>query len=173
MFKRSKFRKREWKYFISNEGMSELPGAARPRPPARLTTGSWELMGPLCGSYKPLQGPRGPGAPSTSPTEGLVSIASHFRSPAKTFCDPVFWLPIPGWIPCSGGMAMRRSPDLEQRRHVFFGQVLIREWLEAAGDFIVCLWIQLDHFMEISWEAYLLHLVWCLQKGMLDTSNNR
>lgn len=54
---------------------------------------------------------------------------------------------------------MRRSPDLEQKRHVFFGQVLLREWLQAAGDIIFYLWIQLDHFMEISWEAYLLNLM--------------
>jgi hypothetical protein len=68
---------------------------------------------------------------------------------------------------------MRRSPDLEQRRHVFFAQVLIREWLQAAGDIIFYLRIQMDHFMEIIWEAYLLNLMSCLQREMLDANNNR
>lgn len=44
ILKKSKFRKREWKSFISKEGMSKLPGAVRQRPPARLTVGSWELF---------------------------------------------------------------------------------------------------------------------------------
>lgn len=48
---------------------------------------------------------------------------------------------------------MRHGPDLEQKSHVFFGQALIREWLQAAGDIIVHLWIQLDRFVEISWGS--------------------
>lgn len=67
---------------------------------------------------------------------------------------------------------MRQSPDLEQKSHVLFGQVLIREWLQAAGDIIFHPWIQLDSFMETSWEAYLLNRMDCLQKETLGTNNN-
>lgn len=99
----------------------------------------------MCCFYKGLLGavcfcPAGP--PSSAFTRSSRALAVYFPTAAQVLATLCLADSHPG------GRTMRCGPNIEQKSHVFLGQVLMRGWLQIANDIMVYLWIQLDHFME-------------------------